>query len=130
MIAGINGLRGIFPDKVPLKAAQGFIVTAVINTVFGSSAKVALLGGAIAATATIIEAITRPIIDGLFYKNGRIRLIIQIVVPPAIALGLAASIASWLGVAYKMNSGLIPIIGWLALNSSGLEKNEAMAVVL
>jgi len=119
-----------FPSEVPTKAAQGFIATAVINLLAGSASNVALIGGAFAVTATIIEAVARPIIKAVFPRNPGIVIIIQIVMPRMMALGLAASLAPWLGVAYKMSSILMSSLAWLALNNRFLERNVGMVEVL
>lgn len=119
-----------FPAEVPTKAAQGFIATAVINILAGSASNVALVGGAIAATATIIEAVTRPIIKAVFPENPGIVKCIQIIMPKMMALSLAASTAPWLGVAYKMTSVLMPLIAWITLNDRFYERNVGMVEVL
>lgn len=119
-----------FPREVPTKAAQGFITTAVINLVTGSATNVALVGGVIAATATIIEAVTRPIIKTIFPEHPRIAKFIQIAMSKMMALGLAASMAPWLGVAYKITHVLIPLLAWIALNDKFYEKNVGMVEVL
>lgn len=119
-----------FPAEVPTKAAQGFIVTAVINVCTGSANNVALVGGALAATATIIEAVTRPIIRALFPENPGIATFIQICIPKMVVLSLATSIAPWVGVSYKMSSFLLPLIAWVALNAGFYRRNVGMAEVL
>ena len=119
-----------FPAEVPIKAAQGFIVTAAINLIAGRAGNVALFGGAIAATSTMIEAVTRPIIRSIFQDHRTIAIFIQIFFPKMIALGLAASIAPWIGVSYKMNSFLLPLIAWIALNHDFFNRNVGMAEML
>lgn len=119
-----------FPTEVPKKAAQGFIVTAAINLCSGFSTHVALLGGAIAATATIIEAVTRPIIRSVFRGNRFVAKFIQLAVPQAIALGLATSVVPWIGVSYKMSSYLLPLIAWISLNDRFYESNVGIVAVL
>lgn len=119
-----------FPTEVPTKAAQGFIATATISLFTGCAGNVALLGGAIAATATIIEAVTRPIIRAIFSENPRIAKFIQICTPKMMALGLAASIAPWIGVSYRMTSILLPLIAWVTLNERFYERNVGMVEVL
>jgi hypothetical protein len=118
------------PTEVPTKAAQGFVVTAVINLLYGSASNVALVGGAVAATSTIIEAATRPVIRAIFPENPRIAKFTQIVIPKMMALSLAASAAPWLGVTYKISTILMPLIAWITLNEGFYEKNVGMVEIL
>lgn len=120
-----------FPDEVPIKAAQSFVVTAVINLIVGQTAKMAVLGGTIAMTATLIEAITRPIIRGIFPDNDFIAKSIQICVPAIAALGLATALAPTIGLTYKVSSFLLSLLAWLTLNNNRFyERNVAMVEVL
>lgn len=119
-----------FPNEVPTKAAQGFVVTAVIHLVIRSGSSVALLGGAIAATATMIEAATRPIIKAIFPENPYIAAFTQIVTTQIMAVGLATSIAPWLGVAFKLTPLVLHLILWPALNYECYKKNVGMVGIL
>ena len=119
-----------FPNEVPTKATQGFIVTAAIGLITGRAAPVSFLGGAIAATATLIEAVTRPIIKAVFPDIPFIAKCIQISVPKLMALGLAGSLIPWIGISYKITSVLIPLLAWLALNDRFYERNVAMVEIL
>ncbi|HEY5234881.1 MAG TPA: hypothetical protein VIJ14_01785 [Rhabdochlamydiaceae bacterium] len=118
------------PAEVPLKAAQGFIVTAAISLIAGNAANIALLGGAIAATATLIEAIARPFIQAVFPDSPFIGMAISIFVPNMLALGLAASLAPWIGISYRVTSSFISILAWLALNQQFYQRNVGMVEVL
>ncbi|MBS0620131.1 MAG: hypothetical protein JSS61_01555 [Verrucomicrobia bacterium] len=119
-----------FPDAVPTKTAQSFILTVVINLAIGATAHMALVGGALASTATLIEAVTRPIIREIFPENPQVAEFIQIVMPYMIVIGLATTIAPWVGVAYKTSSVLLPVIGMLVLNNSFYARNVGRAFVL
>ena len=119
-----------FPTQVPMKAAQGFIATAAIGLIAGTAANIALLGGAIAATATLIEAVTRPIIRAIFPENPFIGRAIQIITPRIMALALAASLAPWVGATYTITNRLLPLLAWLALNNNFYDSNVAMVEVL
>lgn len=130
LLAIHRGYVNNIPTEVPIKAAQGFIVTAAISLICGRAARVSFLGGAIAATASLIEALTRPVIRGIFPDNPFIAKSIQICVPKLVALGLAGSIAPWIGVTYKMTSILIPLLAWIALNDRFYERNVGMVEVL
>ncbi len=119
-----------FPTEVPMKAAQGFIATAVVNLMVGSAANVALIGGALAVTATLIEAVTRPIIRAVFPQNPLIARIIQIIVPQALAFGLGVAAAPWIGLSYKLSSSIIGFIAWLVLNDGWYNRNVGLVHVL
>jgi hypothetical protein len=96
-----NNYNKNFPAEAPTKAAQGFVVTASYKLAFGASFNEALKSGAVAATATIIEAVTRPITKEIFSKNPEIGATIQSVVPRIITAGLTCSIASRFDVSFK-----------------------------
>jgi hypothetical protein len=125
-----NNYTTNFPAEVPTKAAQGFIITGAVSLLYGSSANVALLGGAIAVTATLIEALTRPIIKAIFPENPFIVKCIQVCVPRILALGGAIALAPWIGVSYEITSFFIPLIAWIALNDRFYERNVGMVEVL
>ena len=120
-----------FPKQVPMKAAQGFIATLAINLIVnGHPSNVALLGGAIAVTATVIEALTRPILKAIFPEHPVVIVLIQVITPKIIALSLAASVAPWIGVSYTTTSFVLPLIAWIILNEGFYENNVAMVEVL
>ncbi len=119
-----------FPTNVPVKAAQGFIATAAICLLAGGAANMALLGGAIAVTATLIEAVARPIILAVFQDAPFIGAAIQIFIPEMLALGLAASAAPLIGLSYKMTSPLLSVLAWLTLNQDVFQGNVGMVHVL
>ena len=105
-------------------------MTAAIGLITGRAAPVSFLGGAIAATATLIEAVTRPIIKAVFPDIPFIAKCIQISVPKLMALGLAGSLIPWICISYKITSVLIPLLAWLALNDRFYERNVAMVEIL
>ena len=119
-----------FPTNLPVKAAQGFIATAVISLIAGSAVNVALLGGAIAATATVIEAVTRPLIRAIFPNNETVGFVIQIIIPKMFALAIAGTVSPMLGVSYKVSNSLSAFIAWIALNAGSYSRNESLAEVL
>lgn len=116
-----NYARGI-PYQVPARAAQSLIITATtvvtISLIVGHAANVALLrgaiiSGAIAALATIIDGVIRPIINAIF-KDKNLVFFIQM----AIAFCLTASISPWMGFSNKVTIVTIIInqIAWTVLN--------------
>ncbi|OGN56579.1 MAG: hypothetical protein A3D96_04825 [Chlamydiae bacterium RIFCSPHIGHO2_12_FULL_44_59] len=120
-----------FPAEVPIKAAQGFIATTVIHLLLGSASSLALLGGTIAAVATIIEAITRPIINTIFPEHKVIAQCIQIVMPKMMALGLASSRIPWLDTTTStVTFLLVNLIAWPTLNYRFYERNVAMVEIV
>lgn len=119
-----------FPNEVPIKMAQSFLVTATICLVSGGVANVALLGGAIAATATVIEALTRPIIKSVFSRTPIIARCIQVVIPQLMALRFSVLLTPLIGVSYKATSFALPFIAWIILNEGYYETNTGMAVII
>lgn len=119
-----------FPTEVPTKAAQGFIVTAILNILAGRAGSIALLGGTLAAASTVIEAITRPVIKGIFPENPLIAQCIQIFSQKLFVVSVATALTPVLGVTYRATSFVLPIIAWAFLNCQYYEKNIAIAEVL
>jgi hypothetical protein len=119
-----------FPKEVPLKAAQGFIATGALALFLGATAKVALVGGAIAVTSTLIEAVTRPIIKAVFAENPRVGVCIQVLVSKMASISLAAAVAPWVGVVYQTNLFIFPLIAWISLNEGFYTRNVGMVEVL
>lgn len=118
-----------FPTQVPIKAAQSFVATALINVMTGSASTIALAGGCLAATATIIEAVIRPIIKNIFSEHPSIATMTQIIIPTTIALSLAPALVPCFGVVYKTTSVLLPLLAWMTLNQNFYKNNVGMAVV-
>lgn len=104
------------PKDIAIKAAQGAIVTATISLCFGAALPVALLGGTIAATATLIEALARPLIATIFPNNSFIRHCAQVIIPCGLALKLATSATPWLGIGYKTSVVALSFLATLILN--------------
>jgi hypothetical protein len=113
-----------------MKAAQGFLATAAISLVAGNAANIALLGGTIAATATLIEALARPLIQAVFPDSPFIGMAISIVIPNILALGLAASLAPWMGISYRVTSSVLSLLAWVVLNQQCYERNVGMVEIL
>jgi hypothetical protein len=128
-----------FPQQAPVKIAASFLVTTAIN-LFSNTLQGALFVGGMAATATLIEAITRPIIREIFPQDESPQIIpkaAQIIIPEIIALGLGASIAPYLGVSYKVNmfkdnalQKWFSIFSWCVLNFTAWNRNAPYAAVL
>lgn len=117
------------PEQVPIKASQGFITTTAISVLSGLTLNISLIRGAIAVTATFIEAVTRPIIKATFPNQPIIASAIQIFIPQIVAISLATSLSPLLATSCKMAS-FISLIAWLMLNEDFYEKKEAIATVL
>jgi len=134
MVAILNHIQNNYiqelPGEIPQKVAQSVIVTVAISLFSGATRNIALLGGAIAGTTTVIEAVTRPILNAIFPENPMVVRCIQIVAPRLMALGLAASLAPWLGVAFQTDGIVLPLIAWFVLNDRYVERNVAMVEVL
>lgn len=107
-----------FPRDVPETAAKSFVITGAINLAAGSSINQTLFGGALAITATLIEALTRPIIMAIFPQNATLAKFVQIVVPLALTFGLAVAAGPLIGVSCKISSLILPLIVSIVLNNS------------
>lgn len=118
-----------FPTHLAQKASQGFIASTTLRLFLGTATDAALLGGAMAVTATIIEAITRPIIKAIFPENPVIGLWIQIIVPSTLVMSAALALAPTIGIVYKTASVIFSTLTWICLNSDFYEKNTAMVTV-
>ena len=119
------------PDQIMFKTAQGFVATAGISLIYGAAANTALTLGAIAATATLIEAVSRPIIRSLF-ANTALVTFFQISLPKMAAFALARSIAPWTS-AQVASRSLSSLITWVMINygaTNPFTNNIAMAEVL
>ena len=121
-----NNYKEHFPIQVPLKAAQGFAFAATAQLVAGSDLNMALLGGALTATATIIEAVSRPIIITIFPNNECATECIQTTAPRLITMGLANSVAPWIGMTYKMTPIALSLAGHFTLNNNWFQNNVGM----
>jgi hypothetical protein len=82
-----------FPERVPVTAALGFVLSVASTYLGRGSHSVALMKGTMAVTATIIEAATRPIVQGILPNNNRRAALVQCVVPRLITCALALAIA-------------------------------------
>ena len=119
----IYNYRKDIPVEVALRAAQGFVATAAISLCLGSAIPVVLLGGAIAATATIIEAVTRPLFKALF--SVKVAALGSISIAAPIALGLAASFAPGIGVTYRISSLFFSVTASYVLNCAIAENTDS-----
>lgn len=124
-----NYVQGI-PREIPLKMAQSFIATTTICLIYDAVVPIALLGGMIAATATVIEALTRPIIESLFAEAPFIGKCIQVAMPPLLTLQFFSLLSPWIGIEYRQTNFLLPWISWYVLNERYQERNLAMAVII
>jgi hypothetical protein len=115
-----------FPSDVPLKAAQGAIVTATVNLIAGSATNGIFAGGVIAAMATLIEGVTRSIMQKLFVTHPYAARFIQLTLPRMLALSLAATI----GISYHPTPFLIAWIAAEILNTDCFDKQEAATFVI
>lgn len=102
-----------FPTDVLTKAAQGFTASTILRVVFDNvvakkvafNGNAALLTGAMAATATIVEAVTRPMVRATLPDWPDFLRLVQIYSSRIITLGLAYSISPWIGVNYAPEVG-------------------------
>ena len=118
-----------FPLDVPIKVAQGFVASVVITLIAGGSGQMALLGGAMAVTATLIGAVIQPILRAVFPQHSRSVGVFLVVIPESITVILADSVAPWIGVSYKATSVVLSVLAFIALNINdfNLRRNMALA---
>lgn len=119
------------PTNIPQKAAQGFLLTAAVCLILGGgSVGVAVLGGSIAVTATIIEALIRPVLRKIFPNHPMLRDFMRFGIPITAAFGLAGALVPLVEVSYQTTSLLVSLIGFLAFNPSSEERQgRALAFV-
>lgn len=120
-----------FPKQVWQKAAQGFALTAALSLIVCSSTvTAALIGGALAASATLIEAIARPLIKMTFPEHPVIGYAISIFTPTILTM------AAFKSVPFLTNSGFNPGFGfwkglsWFCLNPDYYDRNVGLVEVL
>jgi hypothetical protein len=107
-----------FPTDVLTKAAQGFTASTILRATFDGvirkgpfNVNEALLTGAMAATATVIEAVSRPIIKMFLPKSFQSYGLICY--SRITTLGLAYLISSRTGVNYAPQLGYLTPFGYL-----------------
>lgn len=70
----INDIKRGIPREIPTRAAQSALLTAGLRLfAVSSTPQIALLGGAVAATATLTEAIARPLLKSILPKDSYAR---------------------------------------------------------
>lgn len=94
------------PTKIPLTALQGFLLSVAWRVIPNQSMNEALVAGTLAATATVIEALSRPIMQSLYPKGSVIGKLIQIYIPSIVTVEIAKLVFPSIR---KM--GFLPIVG-------------------
>ncbi|MDP1607904.1 MAG: hypothetical protein Q8L98_01160 [Chlamydiales bacterium] len=86
-------------DKIPQgilpQVAKGALVTVAISLVLGSPLPIVALGATLAATITVVEAVSRPFFEAVLPNISYVKPFIQIFIPVTIVLSLAFSAAPW-----------------------------------
>lgn len=95
---------GTLYADIPSKALQGAVLSMAVHVISGSAYPVALLGGALAAAATVIEAIARPIIEGTFPSNSFFPMFLTTFALLSCINDLGAVAGSKLGIHYSPTS--------------------------
>lgn len=101
------------PDGVPFKVAFSFVGIAAVHLYVGCSMPVALAMGTIAATAIIIESVTRPIIQDIFPDHPLVVRAIQSVCQCCVVFNLC-SLSPWVDVNNRAASSMGTL--WTILN--------------
>ena len=118
------------PTQIWMKSAQGLAVTVSISLIAGSSISAALVAGALAVAATLVEAIARPLIKSIFPDNPFIGRTISVFTANGLVLGAAKSIFSFSEIGFNPASYiLVKLIAWLSLNQNFYTDNVAIAEV-
>lgn len=125
-----NNFSQNFPNEVPRKAAQGSIVSATIQLISGSATNMVLFAGILSVTATLIEAITRPIIQDIFPANQWIAQFVLIILPSVLVFKLAFAVApAFVATYYATSCFALNFFAWCALNDNSYEKNVGLAFI-
>jgi hypothetical protein len=126
----LNDYRAQLPMQIPRKAAQGFVATVVLQLAVGSTLPLACVGGMIAVTATLVEALARPIIRALFDENPFIVQCMQVTISSGAAFACMHTFAPKFAASYKAVSFWLSFLAWIPLNQDFIGRNVAMAEVL
>ncbi len=124
---------GTCPEKIPIKAAQGFLLTGILRLLTGATKGVALLTGTVAAIATLVEAVTRPIIQTIFANYPNITWLFQMTASLLVAVSLTAYVAPWAGITYAIDEIAFPFLSGVImgfLNQGSISQKNAMVIVI
>lgn len=119
-----------FPERVPLKMAQSFVASSAIHLLFGASVNVTLIGGAVAALATVVEAIARPVFKSIFPEHSWVASNVSILAAYSIAICAANAVAPWLRTADAIGVFGMALFGALLFNDDYFEKNDGFMFIL
>lgn len=86
------------PTEVLSQAAKGALATVAISLFLGSTAPNVALGAALAATITVVEAVSHPFFDAVLPNIPFVKPFVQFAIPAFFVLNLAFSTAPWLEV--------------------------------
>lgn len=115
------------PERIVIRAAQGFVISGLIALGYGYSIQVALTHGSLAVIATSIEALTRPFFSTVFQNSPLCRWAVRIFVPSGVASALLSRLVPSISTIYQATLTL-PYIAMKALNYTQND-NEADAWV-
>lgn len=119
-----------FPKLVPLKMAQSFVAASAVHLLLGASVNVTLIGGAVAALATAVEAIARPVFKTIFPDHSWMASNVSILAAYSIAVFTANAVAPWLRTADAIGVFGMALLGAILFNNEYFEKNGGNAVIL
>ena len=92
----INEIKNGIPREIPTRAAQSALLTAGLRLfAVSSTPKIALIGGCVAATATIVEAIARPVLASILPRDSYVRTAIQFALTVACGTHLAKELVNY-----------------------------------
>jgi hypothetical protein len=128
-----------FPENLPRATAQAFIATTIIGACLGATIPNAALLGAVAATATLLDAVCRPIFRAIFAPETKATELaakfLSVGGARLAALHLIASINPWTASVCAATKGFFTVryavgaCSTLLLNNGIDEKNHAFVNV-
>ncbi len=120
--------RNMFPKSICSTAIQSFFLTGATRLVCGAGGTAAVLTGSIAATATVIEAATRPFVQVSLGQYDLARWAFRHTAPLAIAMSLTEITAPLFDVSYnRMAAPLIYGAASAIFNAMGSSSDESEA---
>lgn len=140
MSAAISQFRAeyarTFPTDLPTAVGQSFIGTAALTLLLGGSAEIVIVYGAVAATATLIEAVIRPLIAPFFIDKPFASMASLLAVSLMITSRLGDTALSFLQLSMRIEAqimgGILGAFATIYIND-GIEwynKNRAFVVVM
>jgi hypothetical protein len=114
-------------QDITQKSLQSAVLSVAVHVIAGSAYNVAIVGGALAVTATVIEALVRPLLLGIFPENPWIPAMLTFGAILIAMNDLGQSASSKMGVRYE-GPTLIGLVLQILLFVTGWD-NSSRAMV-